>query len=93
MTTSPLAASLLDSIRSRRARTGVIGLGYVGLPLAVEFARGGYTTTGIDLDEAANTAGGPCISRRSSRVSAWCIPTQPDLLIARHTRALVGLSS
>jgi UDP-N-acetyl-D-glucosamine dehydrogenase len=50
MTTSPLAASLLDSIRSRRARTGVIGLGYVGLPLAVEFARGGYTTTGIDLD-------------------------------------------
>lgn len=48
---------------------------------------------GIDLDEAANTAGGPCISRRSSRVSAWCIPTQPDLLIARHTRALVGLSS
>jgi UDP-N-acetyl-D-glucosamine dehydrogenase len=31
-------------------RAGVIGLGYVGLPLAVEFARAGYRTTGIDLD-------------------------------------------
>jgi UDP-N-acetyl-D-glucosamine dehydrogenase len=52
MTTSPLAASLLDSIRGRRVRAGVIGLGYVGLPLAVEFARAGYRTTGIDLDAA-----------------------------------------
>src|SRR5690348_14753327 len=52
MTTSPLAASLLDSIRSRRVRAGVIGLGYVGLPLAVEFARSGYMTVGIDLHAA-----------------------------------------
>jgi UDP-N-acetyl-D-glucosamine dehydrogenase len=29
---------------------GIVGLGYVGLPLAVEFARQGFTTTGIDLD-------------------------------------------
>ena len=50
MTTSALAASLLDSIRARRVRAGVIGLGYVGLPLAVEFAKAGYRTTGIDLD-------------------------------------------
>jgi UDP-N-acetyl-D-glucosamine dehydrogenase len=50
MTTSSIAASLLDSIRTRRARVGVVGLGYVGLPLAVEFARAGHTTTGIDLD-------------------------------------------
>ena len=50
MTSSALAASLLDTIRARRARAGVIGLGYVGLPLAVEFARAGYPTTGIDLD-------------------------------------------
>jgi UDP-N-acetyl-D-glucosamine dehydrogenase len=50
MTWSPVASSLLDLIRSRRARVGVIGLGYVGLPLAVEFARAGYPTTGIDLD-------------------------------------------
>jgi UDP-N-acetyl-D-glucosamine dehydrogenase len=50
MTKSPIASSLLDAILNRRARVGVIGLGYVGLPLAVEFARAGYTTTGIDLD-------------------------------------------
>jgi UDP-N-acetyl-D-glucosamine dehydrogenase len=43
---------LLDKITARTARTGVIGLGYVGLPLAVEFARSGFPTTGIDLDAA-----------------------------------------
>src|SRR5262249_25053919 len=32
------------------ARVGVIGLGYVGLPLAVEFARAGFTVTGFDVD-------------------------------------------
>jgi UDP-N-acetyl-D-glucosamine dehydrogenase len=44
------AAHLLERIQSRRARVGVVGLGYVGLPLAVEFARAGLTCTGIDLD-------------------------------------------
>jgi UDP-N-acetyl-D-glucosamine dehydrogenase len=52
MTTSAVAASLLEAIRTRRARTGVVGLGYVGLPLAVEFAKAGYTAVGIDLDPA-----------------------------------------
>src|SRR6185295_12465414 len=47
---SVLAASLLEKIESRRARTGVVGLGYVGLPLAVELARAGFHATGIDLD-------------------------------------------
>jgi UDP-N-acetyl-D-glucosamine dehydrogenase len=50
MTKSTVAAALLESIRTRQARTGVIGLGYVGLPLAVEFGRAGFATTGIDLD-------------------------------------------
>jgi UDP-N-acetyl-D-glucosamine dehydrogenase len=48
---SALAASLLEKIESRRARAGVVGLGYVGLPLAVELARAGFHTTGIDLDD------------------------------------------
>jgi UDP-N-acetyl-D-glucosamine dehydrogenase len=48
---SALAATLLKKIESRTARTGVVGLGYVGLPLAVELARAGFHTTGIDLDE------------------------------------------
>src|SRR5687767_11643691 len=43
-------ASLLEAIRSKRARVGIIGLGYVGLPLAVEFARAGFDVTGFDVD-------------------------------------------
>src|SRR5580700_5555121 len=42
--------SILDRIRSKQARVGVIGLGYVGLPLAVEFARAGFDVTGFDVD-------------------------------------------
>jgi UDP-N-acetyl-D-glucosamine dehydrogenase len=42
--------TLRDKIRTRKARTGVVGLGYVGLPLAVELAKAGFHTTGIDLD-------------------------------------------
>src|ERR1700704_4968065 len=41
---------LAEKIRTRGARVGVIGLGYVGLPLAVEFARAGFTVTGFDVD-------------------------------------------
>jgi UDP-N-acetyl-D-glucosamine dehydrogenase len=48
---SALVTSLLEKIALRRARAGVVGLGYVGLPLAVEFAKAGFHTTGIDLDE------------------------------------------
>jgi len=40
----------MDLIKSRKAKTGVIGLGYVGLPLAVEFGRAGYEAIGFDLD-------------------------------------------
>ena len=47
---SPAGLALLGRIRQKRARAGVIGLGYVGLPLAVEFARAGLQTTGIDVD-------------------------------------------
>ncbi|MGH9253115.1 MAG: NAD(P)-binding domain-containing protein, partial [Vicinamibacterales bacterium] len=42
--------NLKDKIRDRTARVGVIGLGYVGLPLAVEFARSGFDVTGFDVD-------------------------------------------
>jgi UDP-N-acetyl-D-glucosamine dehydrogenase len=41
---------LRERIARRTARVGVVGLGYVGLPLAVELARAGFATTGIDLD-------------------------------------------
>lgn len=42
---------ILKSIRVRNITIGVIGLGYVGLPLAVEFARKGVRTIGFDIDE------------------------------------------
>jgi len=41
--------ALEEKIVSRKARVGIVGLGYVGLPLAVEFAKAGFTVTGIDL--------------------------------------------
>ena len=41
---------LLKKIESKQAKLGVIGLGYVGLPLAVEFARAGFTVIGYDVD-------------------------------------------
>ena len=43
---------LEDRIRQRKARVGIVGLGYVGLPLAVEFANAGFPVTGIDLSES-----------------------------------------
>jgi UDP-N-acetyl-D-glucosamine dehydrogenase len=41
---------LLSKIKSLKARLGVIGIGYVGLPLAVEFAKAGFEVVGIDAD-------------------------------------------
>ncbi|HKM55993.1 MAG TPA: acetate kinase, partial [Isosphaeraceae bacterium] len=43
---------------------------------------------GVELDEAANEAGGPRISRSNSRVATWVIPTNEELMIARHTHRL-----
>ncbi len=44
-------AQLREKISSRTAHVGVVGLGYVGLPLATEFARAGFHVTGIEVDE------------------------------------------
>lgn len=41
--------ALFNRIQAKTARVGVVGLGYVGLPLAVEYAKAGYAVTGIDL--------------------------------------------
>src|SRR5579872_5234438 len=53
------AAILEEKIRTRRARVGIVGLGYVGLPLAVEFAKAGFSVTGIDIS-----------SQKTSRINA-----------------------
>jgi len=44
---------------------------------------------GIELDAAANARGGPRISAPGSRVSAWVVPTNEELMIARHTQSVL----
>jgi len=50
------ARHLREKIQDRTARVGIVGLGYVGLPLAVEFAKAGFGVTGIDLSEPKTRA-------------------------------------
>ncbi len=47
----PAAVRLSQRLENKSAHLSVIGLGYVGLPLAVEFAHAGFRVTGIDIDE------------------------------------------
>src|SRR5271168_1701337 len=53
MQTAPKVAgifhALKEKIETRTAKVGIVGLGYVGLPLAVEFAKVGFEVVGIDL--------------------------------------------
>jgi len=44
---------------------------------------------GLTLDATANAAGGPRISAPDTRVTAWVIPTNEELMIARHTRRVL----
>jgi acetate kinase len=46
---------------------------------------------GLQLDAEANARKGPRISGPGSKVSAWVIPTNEELMIARHTGQLLGL--
>jgi len=47
---------------------------------------------GLEVDEQANAQAGPCITRAGSRVTAWVVPTDEELMIARHTRRVLGLA-
>ncbi|MDC1123358.1 nucleotide sugar dehydrogenase [Nitrospinaceae bacterium] len=42
---------LLEKIQKKDAKIGVVGLGYVGLPLVIEFCKSGFSVTGLDIDE------------------------------------------
>jgi len=46
--------ALIAKIKSRNFQVAIIGLGYVGLPLAIEFARSGIKTCGIDVNAKKN---------------------------------------
>jgi len=74
-TTVRAAEALQEKINARTARVGVVGLGYVGLPLAMEFARAGFEVTGIDILESKVSA----LNRRESYVQD--VPTS---LLKQH---------
>jgi acetate kinase len=65
------------------------GIGEHAAPLRERVCRGAKWL-GVELDEAANAAHGPRISTATSAVSAWVIPTDEELLVARHTARLLG---
>src|SRR6204780_4409828 len=50
--TTSAAIGLEEKIKDRTARVGIMGLGYVGLPLAMEFAKAGFSVTGIDIQKS-----------------------------------------
>ena len=65
------------------------GIGEHAAPIRAAICRDA-AWLGIELDEANNNAGGPQISRAGSRVSVWVIPTDEELMIARHTQRILG---
>ena len=47
-----LLKALLDKFESKKSRVGIVGLGYVGLPLAIRYAECGFSVVGFDVDES-----------------------------------------
>jgi acetate kinase len=65
------------------------GIGENAAPIRAAICRES-SWLGVELDEAANERGGPRISRPGARVSVWVVPTNEELMIARHTLRLLG---
>jgi UDP-N-acetyl-D-glucosamine dehydrogenase len=84
----PIAAILEEKIRSRTARVGIVGLGYVGLPLAVEFAHAGFSVTGIDLSEQKTRS----VNTGQSYIGDIATPALAKLVEAGKLRATTDFS-
>jgi acetate kinase len=65
------------------------GIGEHAAPVRERVCRGA-AWLGVELDPAANFGHGPRITTAASRVAAWVIPTNEELVIARHTRDLIA---
>ncbi|MNF94443.1 Acetate kinase [compost metagenome] len=76
--------SLAAALGGLDALVFTAGIGEHAAPIRERVCRAA-AWLGLQLDAAANTAGGPRISASSSQVSAWVIPTNEELMIARHT--------
>ena len=71
---------LLDKIKNKQAAIGVIGLGYVGLPLAIEFYKAGFYVTGLDIDQKKIDL----LSEGQSYIKH--IPDESTLLLAKDVK-------
>ncbi len=80
--------TLVTKFQSRRAHVAVIGMGYVGLPLAVSFAQAGYQVTGIDLDQRKVEA----INRGESYIGDIATSTLAPLIRQSADLPLAALS-
>jgi UDP-N-acetyl-D-glucosamine dehydrogenase len=82
-----LGSRLEERLKSRAATVGVVGLGYVGLPLAVAFAQAGFRVIGVDADPARTTllAGG--ISPVEDVATAFLAPLVKSGRLAIHSSA------
>ena len=85
----------IDRLHTRRARVGVVGLGYVGLPLAVEFATAGFATVGLDIDEdkVRRIMGGDPCGSDLSRAAFEAAITSGTLVATTDFAQLSGLDS
>jgi len=81
--------ALKEKIESKTARVGIVGLGYVGLPLATEFAKAGFTVTGIDV-QPAKVEG---LNRGESHVQDVPSAEIAELLKQRRFRATSDFSA
>jgi UDP-N-acetyl-D-glucosamine dehydrogenase len=79
---------LREKLKTRQANIGVIGLGYVGLPLAVEFAREGFNVVGIDHDSKKVNA----INSGKSYITDIKSSAVRDLLKRRKLRATTNFN-
>lgn len=80
--------SLAAALGGLDALVFTAGIGENAAPIR-ERVCAGLGWVGVEPDVAANAAGGPLISAPGSRVRAWVIPTDEELMIARHTRSVL----
>jgi acetate kinase len=81
--------SLAAALGGLDALVFTAGIGEHAAPIRARVCREA-AWLGIRLDPAANDTGGPCISAPGSPATAWVIPTNEELMIARHTVSVVG---
>ncbi len=84
-----MAGMLAAALGGLDAFVFTAGVGENSAPIRARLAER-LAWLGAEIDRAANEAGASCISTPASRVSLHVIPTDEELMIARHTLALVG---